>query len=171
MNPPQKQGKGNPSPQNTRKGKENQSLLKAKKGDGKTKKDTEKWCEFHKIPWHNTYECLSKKSLVAKIKSSESDPDFDSEPNATAAHNGRQIFDADPTTTVATAQIQLEDPEELEAEERLVHSQMWVKGMHLHFFVNNNSQKNLISTEVIKRLELLKTPHPQPYNIGWLIQG
>ena len=108
---------------------------------------------------------------MGKIKSSELDLDSDSEPNATAAHNGRQIIDADPTTTVATAQIQLEDPEESEAEERLFHSQMWVKGIPLHFVVDNGIQKNLISTEVIKRLELPTTPHPQPYNIGWLRQG
>ena len=105
VHPPQKQGKGNPGPQNTGQGKDNQSRPQVKKGDGKTKKDTSKWCEFHKSPWHNTDECRSKQSLVAEIKSSESDPDSDSEPNATAAHNGRQIIDADPTATVATAQI------------------------------------------------------------------
>ena len=82
-NPPQKQGKGNPGPQNTVKENDNQSLPQAKKGDRKTK-DTGKWCEFHKIPWHNTGECCSKQSLVAEIKSSESDPDSDSEPNAIA---------------------------------------------------------------------------------------
>ena len=168
--PPQKQGKGNPCPQNTGQGKDNQSSPQAKKWDGKTKKDTGKWCEFHKIPWHNTDECRSKQSLVAEIKSSESDPDSDSEPNATAIDNGRQIIDADPTATVATAQIQLEDPEESKAEEHLFHSQMWVKGMSLHFVVDNDSQKNLISAEVVKRLELSTTPHPQPYNISWLIQ-
>ena len=59
---------------------------------------------------------------MAKIKSSESYPDSDFEPNATATYNGRQIIDADPTTTISTAQIQLEDPEESEVEERLFHS-------------------------------------------------
>ena len=59
-NPLQKQGKGNPGPQNTAKENDNQSPPQAKKGDGKTKKDTGKWCEFHKIPWHNTDECRSK---------------------------------------------------------------------------------------------------------------
>jgi hypothetical protein len=34
--------------------------LQEKKGNGKTKKDTRKWCEFHKIPWHNTDECRLK---------------------------------------------------------------------------------------------------------------
>jgi hypothetical protein len=48
---------------------------------------------------------------------------------------------------------------------------MWVKGAPLHFIVDNNNQKNLISTEVIKRLDLSMTPHPQPYTISWLRQG
>ena len=52
---------------------------------------------------------------MTEIKSSESDPDFDSEPNATVAYNGREIIDVNPTTTLAIAQIQVEDPEESEA--------------------------------------------------------
>jgi hypothetical protein len=31
-----------------------------KNGHRKTKKDTGKWCDFHKSPWHNIDECLSK---------------------------------------------------------------------------------------------------------------
>jgi hypothetical protein len=38
----------------------NKSKPQEKKGHGKTKKDTGKWCNFHKIPWHNTEECRSK---------------------------------------------------------------------------------------------------------------
>jgi hypothetical protein len=41
----------------------------------------------------------------------------------------------------------------------------------LHFIVDSGSQKNLISVEVVKRLALPTTPHPQPYTIGWLRQG
>jgi hypothetical protein len=48
---------------------------------------------------------------------------------------------------------------------------MWVKGTLLHFIIDSSSQKNLISTEVIKRLTLSTTPHPQPYTIGWIRQG
>jgi hypothetical protein len=48
---------------------------------------------------------------------------------------------------------------------------MWVKETPLHFIVDNKSQKNIISTEVFKELYLQKTPHPQPYNIGWIHQG
>jgi hypothetical protein len=48
---------------------------------------------------------------------------------------------------------------------------MWVKGTPLHFIVDRGIHKNLISVEVIKRLSLLTTPHPQPYTIIWLWQG
>jgi hypothetical protein len=45
---------------------------------------------------------------------------------------------------------------------------MWVKGTLLHFIIDNASQNNLISAEVIKHLTLPTTPHPQPYTIGWI---
>jgi hypothetical protein len=48
---------------------------------------------------------------------------------------------------------------------------MWVKGALLHFIFDSSSQKNLISVEVIKRLDLPMTPHPEPYTIVWLHQG
>ena len=48
---------------------------------------------------------------------------------------------------------------------------MWVQGKPLHFIVDSGSQKNLISVEVVKRLNLPTLPHPQPYNIGWLTPG
>ena len=51
---------------------ENQSKTQEKKGHRKTKKDTGKWCEFHKIPWHNTDACHSKQSLLVEIKDKES---------------------------------------------------------------------------------------------------
>jgi hypothetical protein len=63
------------------------------------------------------------------------------------------------------------EPDEPEEGEHLFHSQMWVKGTPLHFIVDSGSQKNLISAEVVKRLALPTTPHPQPYTIGWLHQG
>ena len=76
-----------------------------------------------------------------------------------------------PLPVLLQQQIQLQNLEESEAKEWLFHLHMWVKGIPLNFIVDNGIQKNLISAEVVKRLELSTTPHPQPYNIGWLSQG
>ena len=73
--------------------------------------------------------------------------------------------------TVATTKIQKEEPEDPEEAEHLFHSQMWVKGSPLRFIVDNGSQNNLISTDVVKQLGLPTTVHPQPYTIGWIHQG
>ena len=120
-------------------------------------------------PTHNTSECRTKQSLVAELKASESDACFDSEPEPDKGDGkGKQIINADPSATVASAKIQKNDPEEPEEGECLFHSQMWVKGSPLQFIVDSGSQKNLVSAEVVKRLGLPTTPHPQPYSIGWL---
>jgi hypothetical protein len=115
---------------------ENQSKTQEKKGHRKKKKDTGKGCKFHKIPWHNTDECRSKQSLVAKIKDKE--PNLDSESDS--ENNGkRQIINTDPTAIVAITTIQPKEPIDPEEGERLFHSQMWVKGTPLHFIVDRGS--------------------------------
>jgi hypothetical protein len=77
-------GNSSPNPQNKGQRKygqnqDNHSKPQAKKAIRKTKKDTRKWCDFHKIPWHNTVDCRSKQSLVDEVKASESDVGFDSD--------------------------------------------------------------------------------------------
>eukprot|EP00253_Pinus_taeda_P017352 PITA_17352 len=135
-----KQGKGAPKPQEKGQTQRGPPKLQAKNNAAKSKKDTGKW-----------YACSN----------SESEPDKGND-------KGKHIIDADPNATIATAKIQKNEPEDPEEEERLFHSYMWVKGSLLQFIVDSRSQKNLISAEVMKRLGLPTTTHPQPYTIGWL---
>jgi hypothetical protein len=131
------------------------------------KKDMGKWCEYHKIPWHNIDEYHSKQSLMVELKAYESEADSDYESNP---EGGKRIINFEPSAIVSTTKFHPSEPEEPEEGECLFHSKMWVKGDSLHFIIDGSNQKKLISEEVIKRLDLLTTPHPHPYTIGWLSQ-
>ena len=65
-------------------------------------KDTGKWCDFHKRPWHNTTDYHSKHSSVAEVKASKSDVGSDSE---SELERGRQIIDVKPNAFGATTKI------------------------------------------------------------------
>ena len=109
---------------------------------------------------------------MPELKAPKSDAfsDPESEPDK-GNDKGKQMIDADPSAIVSTTKIQKEGPEDPEEGECLFQSQMWVKGSPLQFLVDNGSQKNLISAEVVKRLGLPTIAHPQPYTIGWLHPG
>jgi hypothetical protein len=98
---------------------------------------------------------------VVELKASDSEVDSGSESNP---EGGKWIIDAKPGAIVATTKFRPSELEEPEEGERLFHSQMWVKGALLHFIVNSTSQNNLISAEVIKRLDLQRhrTHNPTP---------
>jgi hypothetical protein len=61
---------------------------------------------------------------VAKVKASESDADYYSDPKPERV---RQIIDVEPSATIATTKLQPGEPDEPEEGERLFHSHMWVK--------------------------------------------
>jgi hypothetical protein len=95
--------------------------------------------------------------LLAETKSLGLDVDSDSD---LEPENGRWIINVEPSVTVATTKVHPKELEETEEWKPLFHSHMWVKGTPLHFVVNSGSQKNLISPEVVKRLNLTMTLQP-----------
>jgi hypothetical protein len=171
---PHSQSREKVAPNHTTRDRSNMASLKTtsprhniNNGNEKTK-DTRKWCKYHKIPWHNTEEVFSKKSLVVELKASESEVDYDFQSNP---EGGKLIIDVEPSATVATTKFWPSRPKEPEEGKCLFHSHMWVKGAPCHFIVDSGSQKNLISAEVVQHLDLPMTLHSQPYTIGWLRQG
>jgi len=73
---------------------------------------------------------------VAELKASELEVDSDSESNP---EGGKMIIDDVPNATITTTKVWPSKPEEPEEGERLVHSQMWIKGALLHFIFNSDS--------------------------------
>jgi hypothetical protein len=105
---------------------------------------------------------------VAELKASELEADSNSESNP---EGGKWIIDVETSATITTTKFLPSEPKEPEEGEHIFHSQMWGKGAIIHFIVENSSQKNLISVEVVKQLDLPMTLHLKPYTIGWLRQG
>jgi hypothetical protein len=100
-------------------------------------------CEFHKIPWHNSDECHSKRSLLAEKKSLglDVDSEFDS-----MLEKGIWIIYAEPSVTIIATKFHPEELEEPKEGENIFHSQMWVKGTPLHFIVDSDIHNKFIST-------------------------
>jgi hypothetical protein len=78
---PHCRSKAKVTPTHIKRDRENMATLRDNHSKPQPKKGNGKWCEYHKIPWHNIEECCSKKSLVAEIKASESEANYDSESN------------------------------------------------------------------------------------------
>ena len=53
----------------------------------------------------------------------------------------------------------------------MFHTWIWVQKIPLHLIVDNGSQKNFVFENIVNKLGLLTTPHPQPYNISWSKDG
>lgn len=68
-------------------------------------------------------------------------------------------MDVEPNVIVATTRSPMLPKIEELHEEKLFHSQMWVRGRPLHFIVDSSNQKNLVHVDIVKSLNLFVKPH------------
>jgi len=85
--------------------------LREKKGNGNSKKDNGKGCEFHKIPWYNVDGCCLKQSLLVELKKKKTNDgsNFDSKQD-----KRKLIIKSKASATISTAKIQPKESKELE---------------------------------------------------------
>jgi hypothetical protein len=103
---------------------------------------------------------------MVKLKDSDLEEGYEYELDP---EKGKWIIETKLNAIVATTRVQPSELEEPEEGEHFFHSQMWVKGNPLHSIFDSVIKKNLISVDIIKKLNLSITPHPHPYTIEWLL--
>ena len=131
------------------------------KRDRNKQAPTGKWCDYHSSSWHDKLECKARKTFLAKLSTSD------------LFHRTLVESNPDASTLLALTLISstastIVDEEE---QERLFHTWRWVQNNPLHLIMDNSSHKNFVSEYIVKKLGLVTTPHPQPYNIGWMKDG
>ena len=113
------------------------------------------------MTWHDTSKYKAQKNFLEKLSTSNlSDKTLvESNPEASTL-----LTSTSKTPTTST----IVDEEEREC---MFHTHIWVQNNPLHLIVDNGSHKNFVSEDLLKKLGLVNTPHPQPYNISWMKDG
>ena len=116
----------------------------------------QKWCDHHNSSWHDTSECKARNTFLEKLSTSDL--------------SNRTLVDSDSdastllslTSTTPTTSTIVDEEEQ----EHLFHTWIWVQKNSLHLIVDNGIHKRFISKDIVNKLGLITSPHPQPYNIG-----
>jgi hypothetical protein len=85
--------------------------MHVKKENVKSNKDMGKWCDHHKIHWHNDDEYCTRQSLLLKLKALGS--------NSTlmphdSMDKGKYTINVEPNVSITTTKVQPEEPKEYE---------------------------------------------------------
>jgi hypothetical protein len=119
------------------------------------------WCTFHKTNSHHSTDCrllkniCNTKTLMAKVNST----DLTELPETISLDNPTE---ADPSLILMTK------PEPGHPNIPLFTHNCQIKTKLATLILDNGSQKNLISQDLVQHLQLPTTPHPDPYHLGWV---
>ena len=123
-----------------------------------------------KIEINNTVLLMSGKELLDEVKKKES-----GEAHITEAQGGdAENEDADSGRSLGMHKILLtpeKEVEDLAQRTKLFRTACKTKDRVCKVIVDSGSMDNLVSIEMVEKLELEKTDHPSPYKVSWLQKG
>jgi hypothetical protein len=122
------------------------------------------WCTFHNTNSHNSAECRAIKNiyphqtLVAEVTPTE----FPKQPEFISLTNPTEV---DPSLILMTT------PELGHTSVPLFMHNNQIKHKLATLILDNGSQNNLVSQDLVQHLQLPTTPHLDPYQLGWVQRG
>jgi hypothetical protein len=122
------------------------------------------WCTFHKTNSHNSSDCRAlknihtNKTLMAEITTTDS-PDL------------TETISLDNPTKFDPSLILMTQPASGRTNIPLFTHNCQIKTKLATLILDNGSQKNLISQDLVQHLQLPTSPHPDPYQLGWVQKG
>jgi hypothetical protein len=111
---------------------------------------------------HKSYECLDKKKESGEAHITE------------AQRQDVEEEDVEGERSLMMQKVLLTPEKEVESSvqrNRLFRTTCKTKDMVCKFIIDSGSTNNLVSTEMVEKLELEMTDHPSPYRVSWLQKG
>lgn len=122
------------------------------------------WCSYHKTSFHTSTECRALKGMHTTntlfAEATSSPPPEDTE--ITSLENPMA---ADPSLILMTSD------ESTHAPLPLFTYNCQIKHTLSSMILDNGISKNMVSQKLVQRLHLPTTPHPKPYQLGWVQKG
>jgi hypothetical protein len=112
---------------------------------------------------HKTFECPEKKKDVGEAHITEAQ-----------RHDVEISEDAESGRSLGMHKVLLTPEKEVEdtaQRSRLLRTACKTKDRKCKVIVDSESTNNLVSTEMVEKLELETTDHPSPYKVSWLQKG
>lgn len=81
---------------------------------------------------------------------------------------GRSLSSATSSSNISASTSKDSTPKNDKQRNELFHIRVVIKHTKVDTLFDTGSQVNLISEEIVKKLNLTTTPHPKPYPLGWV---
>ena len=123
---------------------------------------------------HMSKECVNKKVMVIRngiLDSDDECEDHDSQlVEEIAAYDDEYVEEGNSISLITrrVLNVQIKEEKFEDQRENLFHTRCLVKGNPCSLVIDSGSCTNVVSSFLVKRLQLSVHPHPKPYKLHWL---